>query len=81
VKQNFSTRSAARQGKSDNISERIQKIQTLGSKFREAALTDCTEGEIAGIFTLSVGLQNTYKQNFPLEAQHPHQSQVEPAIQ
>jgi hypothetical protein len=37
----------ARQGKSDNISEWIQKIQTLGSKFREDALTNCTDEERA----------------------------------
>jgi hypothetical protein len=48
----------ARQGKSDSISEWIQKIQTLGSKFREAALTDCTNGERAGILSLSDRLRN-----------------------
>jgi hypothetical protein len=42
-----------RQGKSDSTSEWIQKIQTLGSKFREAALTDCTEEERADILSLS----------------------------
>jgi hypothetical protein len=48
----------ARQGKSDSVSEWIQKIRTLGSKFREAALTDCTDKERAGILTLSDRLQN-----------------------
>jgi hypothetical protein len=48
----------ARQGKSDSVSEWIQKIQTLGSKFREAALTDCTDEERAGILTLSDRLRN-----------------------
>jgi hypothetical protein len=48
----------ARQGKSDSVSEWIQKIQTLGSKFREAALTHCTDEERAGILTLSDRLRN-----------------------
>jgi hypothetical protein len=48
----------AGQGKSDSISKWIQKIQTLGSKFREAALTDCTDKERAGILTLSDRLRN-----------------------
>jgi hypothetical protein len=48
----------ARQGKLENISEWIQRIQTLGSKFREAAMTDCTQGERAGILTLSDRLRN-----------------------
>jgi hypothetical protein len=48
----------ARQEKSDNISEWIQKIQALGSKFREAALKDCTPAERAGILTLSDRLRN-----------------------
>jgi hypothetical protein len=48
----------AKHGKSDSISEWIQRIQTLGSKFREAALTDCTEEERAGILMLSDRLQN-----------------------
>lgn len=43
----------ARQNKSENISEWIQKIQTLGSKFRESALQDCTKEERAGILTLA----------------------------
>lgn len=47
-----------RQGKTENVSEWIQKIQTLGSRFREAALTDCAEDERAGILTLSDKLRN-----------------------
>jgi hypothetical protein len=45
----------ARQGKSDSIrvSESIQIIQTLGSKFKEATLTYCTDEDRAGILTLS----------------------------
>jgi hypothetical protein len=39
--------------KPNSISGWIQKIQTLGSKFREAALKDCTEEERAGILMLS----------------------------
>jgi hypothetical protein len=48
----------ARQEKSENISEWIQKIQALGSKFREAALKDCTSVERAGVLTLSDRLRN-----------------------
>jgi hypothetical protein len=48
----------ARQKKSESISEWIQKIQALGSKFREAALKDCTPLERAGILTLSDRLRN-----------------------
>lgn len=48
----------ARQHKSENISEWIQKIQTLGSKFRESALQDWTEEERAGILTLADKLRN-----------------------
>jgi hypothetical protein len=47
----------ARQEKSENISGWIQRIQALGSKFREAALKDCTQAERAGILTLSDRLQ------------------------
>jgi hypothetical protein len=48
----------ARQNKSETISEWIQKIQTLGSKFRESALQNCTEEERAGILTLADKLRN-----------------------
>ncbi|XP_033607712.1 uncharacterized protein LOC111865382 [Cryptotermes secundus] len=48
----------ARQEKSENISEWIQKIQALGSKFREAALKDCTPTERVGILMLSDRLRN-----------------------
>jgi hypothetical protein len=41
----------ARQEKTDNVSDWIQKIQNLGLKFREAALTDCTAEERQGILT------------------------------
>jgi hypothetical protein len=39
--------------KPNSISEWIQKIIMLGSKFREATLKDCTEEERAGILMLS----------------------------
>jgi hypothetical protein len=48
----------ARQEKAESVSEWIQKIQSLGSKFREAALTDCTAEERPGILTLSDRLRN-----------------------
>jgi hypothetical protein len=48
----------ARQGKSENISGWIQRVQALGSEFREAALKDCTQAERAGILTLSDRLRN-----------------------
>jgi hypothetical protein len=40
------------------VSEWIQKIQTLGSKFRESALQDCNEEEHAGILKSSDKLGN-----------------------
>jgi hypothetical protein len=40
------------------VTEWIQKIQTLGSKFRESALQNCTEEERAGILILSDKLRN-----------------------
>jgi hypothetical protein len=42
----------AKQEKTDSVSDWIQKIQGLGSNFREAALTDCTNEERPGILTL-----------------------------
>jgi predicted transcriptional regulator len=39
--------------KNENVSESIQRIQALGSKFRESALLNCKMDEQAGIFTLS----------------------------
>jgi hypothetical protein len=49
---------SAKQSKSDNVSEWIQKIQKLGSKFREAALHGCEADERAGILTLADKLRN-----------------------
>jgi hypothetical protein len=48
----------AKQKKPENISEWIQRIQTLGSKFRESALQNCRLGERAGILTLADKLRN-----------------------
>jgi homospermidine synthase len=50
----------AKQEKADSVSDWIQKIQGLGSKFREAALTDCTDEERPGILTLSDRLRNIF---------------------
>jgi hypothetical protein len=54
----------AKQAKSENVSEWVQKIQTLGSKFREVALMDCDEDERAGILTLSDKLRNMFCTRF-----------------
>jgi hypothetical protein len=47
----------AKQEKVESISEWVQRVQTLGFKFRVAALMDCLENERAGILKLS--RQNT----------------------
>jgi hypothetical protein len=49
---------SAKQSKSGNVSEWIQKIQKLGSKFRKAALHGCEADERAGILTLADKLRN-----------------------
>ena len=36
----------------------IQRVQKLGSKFRETALQDCEQDERAGILTLADKLRN-----------------------
>jgi hypothetical protein len=48
----------AKQNKPESVSEWIQKIQTLGSKFRESALLNCNDEERAGILNLSDMLRN-----------------------
>ena len=48
----------SRQGKDERVSEWIQRIQTLGSQFRDAALLDSTEGAREGILDLSDRLRN-----------------------
>ena len=50
----------ARQGKNDSISEWIQNVQKLSSKFREAALQDCEEDERVGIVALADKLRNMF---------------------
>jgi hypothetical protein len=47
-----------RQSKNENVTEWIQKIQRLSSKFREAALQDCEEDERVGIAALADKLRN-----------------------
>jgi hypothetical protein len=49
---------STKQTKGESVSEWIQRIQKLGSKFREAALQDCEQEERAGILTLSDRLRN-----------------------
>ena len=48
----------ARQGKNESISDWIQNIQRLSSKFREAALQDCNDDERTGIVALADKLRN-----------------------
>jgi hypothetical protein len=47
-----------KQGKGESISEWIQNIQRLSSKFREAALQDCEDDERIGIVALGDKLRN-----------------------
>jgi hypothetical protein len=48
----------ARQGKDEKVAGWIQKVQTLGSHFRESALLDCSEGAKEGILDLADRLRN-----------------------
>ena len=48
----------AKQGKDERVTDWIQKIQTLGSQFREAALLNCSESAREGILDLSDRLRN-----------------------
>lgn len=48
----------AKQGKDERVTNWIQKIQTLGSQFREAALLNCSEGAREGILDLADRLRN-----------------------
>jgi len=48
----------AKQGKDERVTDWVQKIQTLGSQFREAALLNCSEGAREGILDLSDRLRN-----------------------
>ena len=48
----------AKQGKDERVTDWVQKIQTLGSQFREAALLNCSESAREGILDLSDRLRN-----------------------
>jgi|TergutMp193P3_1026864.scaffolds.fasta_scaffold75187_2 hypothetical protein len=48
----------SKQGKDERVTDWIQKIQTLGSQFREAALLNCSESAREGILDLSDRLRN-----------------------
>ena len=48
----------ATQTKDERVTDWIQRIQTLGSQFREAALLNCSEGAREGILDLSDRLRN-----------------------
>jgi hypothetical protein len=49
---------SSKQSKAESVSEWIQHVQKLGSKFREAALQDCKQDERAGILKLADKLRN-----------------------
>jgi hypothetical protein len=49
---------STKQTKAESVSDWIQRIQRLGSKFREAALQDCQPEERAGILKLTDKLRN-----------------------
>jgi hypothetical protein len=44
---------STKQSKAEILSEWIQRVQKLGSKFREAVLQDCEQDERAGILTIA----------------------------
>jgi hypothetical protein len=49
---------STKQSKVESVSEWIQRVQKLGSKFREAVLQDCEQDERAVILTLADKLRN-----------------------
>jgi hypothetical protein len=49
---------STKQNRAENVFEWIQRVQKLGSNFREAALQDCEREERAGILTLADKLRN-----------------------
>ena len=49
---------STKQSKTESVSEWIQRVQKLGSKFREAVLQDCEQDERAGTLTLADKLRN-----------------------
>jgi hypothetical protein len=48
----------AKQGKDERVTDWIHKIQTLGSQFREAVLSNCNDGAREGILDLAHRLHN-----------------------
>jgi hypothetical protein len=58
AKRYLCTSTKAKQGKTKNLSEWIQRIQMLGSKFRKCALLNCRKEERARILTLADKLRN-----------------------
>jgi hypothetical protein len=49
---------STKQSKAESVSEWIQRVQKLGSKFTEAALQDSKQDERAGILTLADKVRN-----------------------
>jgi hypothetical protein len=49
---------STKQSKGESVSDWIQRVQKLGTKFREAALQDCEQDERASILTLANKLRN-----------------------
>jgi len=49
---------STKESRTESVSEWIQRVQKLGSKFREAALQDCEQDERAGILTLADKLRS-----------------------
>jgi uncharacterized FlgJ-related protein len=49
---------STKQSKAESVSDWIQRVQKLGSKFREATLQDCKQDETAGVLTLTDKLRN-----------------------
>ena len=49
---------STKQSKAESVSDWIQRVRKLGSKFREAAPQDCEQDERAGILTLADKLRN-----------------------
>jgi hypothetical protein len=48
----------ARQGKEEKVTDWIQRLQTLGSQFRDSALLNCSEGAREGVLDLADRLRN-----------------------
>jgi len=52
----------ARQGNDERVTDWIQRVQTLGFQFREAALLNCIDGAREDIVDLSDRLRNIFVQ-------------------